>query len=283
MPSYTPKAFLRRILPKLDNLVPARLTRLKAVSSNPFGGYIDVCNYCGYGQMRNIPSFESLAAYYSGKYWQWRSRNRFQFPAPGSYKKDNRALHQIEFVKHIFKDPSNENSKKKILEIGAAGAIASLRIRDTVRGEIELNVCEPGSQWLEYYKSVGISRVAEFFPFESKHNYDYIHTSHWLEHVGDIELTMNALSTLLKPGGCLFIEVPNTEYHYWDRYNIDTPHIHFFTKKSLSKLLANHGFSCEKIEVSGLSYPQLWKREKADYSSNQQGAYLKALFRKELE
>lgn len=86
VPSYTPKALLRRILPKLDKLVPAILARIKAVSSNPFGGYIDVCKCCGYGQMRKIPSPESLAAYYSGKYWQWRSRNRFQFPEPGSYK-----------------------------------------------------------------------------------------------------------------------------------------------------------------------------------------------------
>ena len=67
----------------------------------------------------------------------------------------------------------------------------------------------------------------EYFPFKTDIKFDFIHTSHWLEHIVDVNKTMAKINSMLTNKGGLFIEVPNTEF-YWDYPQTDTPHIHFF-------------------------------------------------------
>jgi SAM-dependent methyltransferase len=67
-----------------------------------------------------------------------------------------------------------------------------------------------------------------------------------LEHVRDLDRALLNLGKALKPGGLLYLEVPDLEgFHLTNEapfQEFSTEHIHFFTRKSLDNLLACHGF-----------------------------------------
>jgi len=243
-----------------------------------FEGNVDICNSCGYGVMENIPDPEKLHDYYTNQYWDKRSDDG-KIPLKDEYKSDMRAKTQIQLVSEYV---STANS---ILEIGAGAACASLQLRDFVKGknnEAEIYVCEPGDQWIEYYKRQNISRIASFFPFVSEQKFDYIHTSHWLEHVQNIGKTVETLNNMLNTGGYLFIEVPNSAKDYWDLDFIDVPHIHFFTKYSLQKLIENYGFECLFSEEFGVTFHTYFHEKRSDYYEEQKnGIWVRALFKKQ--
>jgi SAM-dependent methyltransferase len=170
-----------------------------------------------------------------------------------------------------------------ILEIGAAAAYASLLLRETVEGNVNLNVCEPGKNWEDYYIKHEIRKVANYFPFEAQFSFDYIHTSHWLEHVLDLNQTIPELSNMLVPNGYIFVEVPNTEHFYWDLPIEDVPHIHFFTRKSLIESFKSHGFECCNIEECGITYADGYNGVNVTpdkYGVLNKGYWIRALFKK---
>jgi len=69
-----------------------------------------------------------------------------------------------------------------------------------------------------------------------------------LEHLRDVDESLGALSGLLKPGGLVYIEVPDaTRYYEW--YSapyqfFSMEHVNFFSPGSLTNLLARHRFDC---------------------------------------
>ena len=246
-------------------------------NSTMFNGYVDICNSCGYGAMENIPNVNELQKYYNTQYWDWRATNVTEIPIDG-YKNDDRANTQIQLVLEYLPDINN------VLEVGAGGAFASLKLRDFFKEKnkkVDLYVCEPGKQWVEYYKTQEIIRIAEFFPFFSDIKFDYIHTSHWLEHITDVRQTVKELSGLLNENGYLFIEVPNTGKNYWDLDFEDIPHIHFFTKFSLQKLMENNGFDCLYIEEYGVTHQEYYLMHHLNnYNKQENGIWIRAIFRK---
>jgi 2-polyprenyl-3-methyl-5-hydroxy-6-metoxy-1,4-benzoquinol methylase len=138
------------------------------------------------------------------------------------------------------------------LEIGAGSALISRYIRNTHPNEVSIDIVEAGIGWSDYYKKLGINQVSTFFPFATEESYDYIHTSHWLEHVNSLPEITSHLKNLLKPNGLMFIEVPNcSSYFELDYY--DTPHIHFFTKESIEIFFKNNGFIVLKSGEFGLT------------------------------
>jgi 2-polyprenyl-3-methyl-5-hydroxy-6-metoxy-1,4-benzoquinol methylase len=72
---------------------------------------------------------------------------------------------------------------------------------------------------------------------------------HVLEHVHDLHGYLTQLKKLLKPGGVLFVAVPNyTSYDakkygsYWAAYDIPI-HLYHFSPASMQRLMSAHGFN----------------------------------------
>ena len=77
--------------------------------------------------------------------------------------------------------------------------------------------------------------------------YDAITMWHVMEHVHDLQGYCATLKKLLKPGGVLFVAVPNyTSYdahkyqQYWAAYDVPR-HLYHFSPNSMEKLLQQHG------------------------------------------
>lgn len=80
-----------------------------------------------------------------------------------------------------------------------------------------------------------------------KHSFDAITLWHVLEHVHDLHGYMDILKSLLKPGGVLFIAVPNYQSLDAEIYGLtwaayDVPrHLYHFSPQSVKALVQRHG------------------------------------------
>lgn len=108
--------------------------------------------------------------------------------------------------------------------------------------------------WVGQIEDAGI-------PAES---FDYIHLSHVVEHFYDPMRAIVSISKLLKPGGILYMEVPNAagiraklSGSYW--YGWDAPrHVVMFSPKTSRELLEACGLKVKKLST-GLSDTSAWE------------------------
>ena len=78
---------------------------------------------------------------------------------------------------------------------------------------------------------------------------DYIFSSHCLEHVHDWVQTLEYWLSNLRPGGVLFLYLPDISQKYWRPWH-NRKHHHCFTPQILQSFLEDHG--CKNIRVSGI-------------------------------
>jgi SAM-dependent methyltransferase len=90
--------------------------------------------------------------------------------------------------------------------------------------------------------------------------FDVITLWHVLEHLPSPAADIEKVKTLLRPGGVLFIAVPN--FASWEAaiggtrwFHLDLPrHLYHFTPGTLSRLLDDHGFTVERIDFCSWIY-----------------------------
>jgi 2-polyprenyl-3-methyl-5-hydroxy-6-metoxy-1,4-benzoquinol methylase len=93
-------------------------------------------------------------------------------------------------------------------------------------------------------------------------SFDLIAAFHLIEHVRDLDTLLLNCRNLTAPGGSLVIFTPH--WDSWSRriFGDDWPdfmpeHVHFFTARSLSLLLARHGFRVVHVATSGTTWSWL--------------------------
>ena len=282
---FSIKGFVKKILPYFRFVIPIFLTRLRRIASRKiiFKGDIGICTNCGYGILIDIPSADKISHYYSHTFATSRvyedtrkKKDIIDLGTKDDYKKNVRAVNQI----NLIQDHISLNHNSNILEIGGGGSYPLLLLRDMYNNN-NINVCEAGVLWEEYYHKLKINIASNYFPFKSKKKFDYIHTSHWLEHVDNLNLTINSIYDLLNPDGYFFIEVPSSDCLYWKKPILDTPHIQFFTKECLKIILEKNNFKCLHIDTYGPSVDDVFLNIKVDNAKvNKNGAAIKAIFQK---
>jgi len=196
------------------------------------------CRNCGFGiVMQRIPE-KLLSKYYESKYYPKGE----VFNESYDFKQDKRAKGQYEFIRSFVRP-------KRILEIGAGRAGLS-RFLKFVYSDIQVDIIEPAASLKNYYNSIGFNLIAKNLPLDSHRTYDYIHTSHWLEHMQNPQIIFENIKELLKDSGFLFIEIPHCYQQYYRLTLTDKPHLTFWTKESIKKILQKNGFkiiSCQSF------------------------------------
>lgn len=228
------------------------------------GQRIRLCRDCGYGGLADGSiTEEKLKSYYRTRYWQ--AGGPVESDVTSHIPRDARSEGQINFIAPYL----SRNAGLQSLEIGAGAALFSRRLKDLQGAATD--VIEIGQGWIPYYVQVGLRHVAEFYPMQESGQYDYIHGSHWLEHVvPEIEERIVVqLRANLKPRGLLFIEVPNCSDDYWTLERRDEPHVHFFTPKSLTDMFTQNGFECLRIGTYGQTNSECFDTVRA----GRQGSY----------
>ncbi len=139
--------------------------------------------------------------------------------------------------------------KGKLLDIGAGTGDFLLTAKNhgwDVLGS------EPNEEARALAKEKGISLLEnlETLPADS---FDVITMWHVLEHVYDLNEQISELKRLLKPGGSLFVAVPNYESYdatyykeFWAAYDVPR-HLWHFSKRSIQKLFEVQNMKVVKI------------------------------------
>jgi len=119
----------------------------------------------------------------------------------------------------------------------------------------------------------------------SGNKYDIISLWHVLEHVTDLEQTLNFFSKCLTESGRLIIAVPNYTSadakcykEFWAGYDVPR-HIYHFEIKTLQKLLGNHGFCLEETKPMKFDsyYVSMLSEKYKTGSINYIGAFISGL------
>jgi SAM-dependent methyltransferase len=74
-----------------------------------------------------------------------------------------------------------------------------------------------------------------------KKEYDYIFSSHTLEHLPNYVEALKLWKSRLKPNGVLYLYLPHPDMEYWLPQNNDK-HLHEFYPKQIAKVLNDLGF-----------------------------------------
>ena len=83
--------------------------------------------------------------------------------------------------------------------------------------------------------------------------FDYVFSSHCLEHLADPVGALLHWKSRLRPGGCLFLYLPHPDMVYW-RPQHNRKHLHSWRPKQLRRLLADLGF----VDVIGSGRDLAW-------------------------
>jgi 2-polyprenyl-3-methyl-5-hydroxy-6-metoxy-1,4-benzoquinol methylase len=83
--------------------------------------------------------------------------------------------------------------------------------------------------------------------------FDLIISLHTLEHMTDLRI-FSKFYDILNPNGHIFFEVPNCSKEYFDGRPYDSPHLLFYTKKSLEKIALKFNFKFINISFSSYSF-----------------------------
>ena len=123
------------------------------------------------------------------------------------------------------------------------------------------NAIETDSSCHDSLKEIGVRLVDPAERQAKEEPFDVIVMSHVLEHVSSpIQFRSEATQNLRK-GGALFIEGPCRD---WEHKPIDEPHLLFFDKEPMKRLLGNQGFEEIKVSYHGQKIANLRKASKVD-------------------
>ncbi len=196
---------------------------------------VTCCRGCGLAYVDPIPSAAELARFYTERY----RKEYKQATAPRLkhvYRAGKVALGRARVVGLLATPPA------RVLDCGAGGGEFSYLLSS--RG-YRLTGIEPNDGYREYAKAeygvdlrAGTLDAARFEPGE----FDLITLFHVLEHLPDPGAGLARLAGWLKPGGHLYVEVPNAVTRVASPSNLyHRAHLYYFAPEPLAALAARAG------------------------------------------
>lgn len=171
----------------------------------------------GFWHVNPMPDENKLNEYYSLAYWDSFNSRTF-----GVGLRDIRHYHLL-----LKLEPQFNDTPRKVLNFGAGHGGISVLLH--LQGHDIVNV-EP-SDILELFPKNWVKRNS--INDVCQDEFDLIYGCHSLEHVSNIEKTIESLSNLSNDKTIFFWEVPNARYKYCgvNENRIDIPHTYYFTEK----------------------------------------------------
>lgn len=223
---------------------------------------IVACRSCGFTYARDLPSREQYEQYY---------RSNLKYTYQGS-RDGAEALFQMHRPSFEMVDRHVEDKASRILDIGCAtGELLALFDR---AGYSSLMGVDPTPECAAIAnKLYGLDVRSAVLSEISTDPFDVVLLANVLEHVPNLREALGHIVSVVKPGGLLFVQVPDAGHFGIDitepflEFSIE--HINYFTAASLKNLLASVGIRLLEMahditRYKGATYPvitSLWVRE----------------------
>jgi len=141
---------------------------------------------------------------------------------------------------------------RKILEIGCGNGdnlkfFTDLGFQTCGTESNPVRVAECRNKGLEVFPS----NIDGFRSVEDRAPFDFIYSSHVLEHVIDIDSHIRQLAAMLRPEGFVYIETPDLSGESLVYQTHTVFHVHTFSLASMLRLLEKHGFEAFRVLVDG--------------------------------
>jgi len=209
-----------------------------------------VCARCGLAYADGVPSQEALDRHYR-ELSKYEGSGTAEATAPHD---EERLTRVAEAIARLLPDRGQE-----ILEVGCATGRFLWMLRsagyERLRGLDPSPACRRSAA--EVYGVEAVDGTAGDLAARGD-RYDLVIALAVLEHVRDVGEFVRQLGDLLKPGGFLYVQVPDAAaFHLWPGapfQEFSTEHINFFSRVSLRNLMARGGLHeahCARYEVPG--------------------------------
>ncbi len=145
---------------------------------------------------------------------------------------------------------------KRILEIGPGPGNFAKNWLQKNPDTLSYTVVESDDVCYDSLSALGLQVYKEVADIPYTELFDLVVISHVLEHTSQPEAFIKQCTQLLVAGGILFIEVPCNDYEHKE---IVEPHLLFFDKVPLQRLLTNAGFADIRLSYHGNTITDLKK------------------------
>jgi SAM-dependent methyltransferase len=194
------------------------------------------CNACGLLAQDPLPAQSEIGSFYPPSYSAYNSNTIIGWLSRMVYVLDARRISRL-----LSRDSS-------ILDVGCGNGAALLAMRDL--GFTRLAGLEIDATAAQHARESDLDvRCGELLDAEcADESFDLIRMGHVIEHVLDPMATLRRAYRLLKPGGILMGETPNTDCldwrifkQYWGPLHLPR-HIFVFNDRNLRQALEQSGF-----------------------------------------
>ena len=149
------------------------------------------------------------------------------------YGKRNQRLLEM-FLDEIKYDGE---SNIQICDFGSGCAHIARSIKETLGKRAAVTCVESNNKVIPFYETWGLSGKKNANEL-GDNTFDIIYMVEVLEHLDDPQTTLITLRKKIKPNGLIFITTPEGRNNEVETNAYENPaHVHFFTEKSLDKLL----------------------------------------------
>ncbi len=207
------------------------------------------CKHCTLRFTQSIPEAKDIARYYQSENYISHSDTNEGFINKMYHRVRRRTL----LKKKSLVGKMTGKSRGTILDIGSGtGAfLHTMQLAGWNVTGLEPDTAARDRALKLYDLHLNLSEQLYSLPAGS---FDAITLWHVLEHVHDLHGYINQINTVLKPGGKIFIAVPNyTSYdeevykEYWAAYDVPR-HLYHFSPKAMQELLELHGLAVDTIK-----------------------------------
>ena len=236
---------MKKVFQKEDYMETIRNSKYKTVFDKE----------CGFMRVEPYPTQNELKEYYKGTYFDQGDLVRHDYL-------NDELIYRVTYLKYIdsifkFIDKNNNIS---VLEYGCGvgSFVRSLLTsghNDCIEGVDGVDISDTAirvasdntnSQKVNYY-----SLDSFIFPIKK---YDFVASLEVIEHIPNVQETIEKMSKSINQGGVMFLTTPNynsfEQRVFKGKWRLFCPpeHINYFTKKTLSRMLSQNGLKVISIE-----------------------------------
>jgi SAM-dependent methyltransferase len=198
------------------------------------------CSACNHWFSYPEPDGLELDRYYTQTY---SPRRKIYFGEEYYVFMERRASAQIRFISDYLSQSGMLGSLRgwRIIDWGCGvGALVALLQRggvDAVGYDSDLEAIEVGRK--RWAANISVSSSYDLGVLQGR--FDLLLLSHVVEHLPDIRQTLQGLLRVVRPGGFVFVEVPNCSAEMFSVPMDPESHLQFFSRRSLVHILEGLG------------------------------------------